>query len=257
MKKEKVLILWTVLALFSIVFVSCLNDDDSNKNIIGFIYEPIIISENNKDIVMKTQYGEILAPKLNKANPGEYYLTNFLMDTTIHPYTAYNLEYKRMGADTLRLLSAPKIENTEYNSQISNIEIYIKDKHADNLLKLKNDSAPVEFICMDSTFFVRPVFEGQARETAHELKFFINLLPVVGPGPHVDPVTLYIAAKATDKEISRNAYALNISTAFKRDSQSSDNGVVEFNLKFKTGVDSEGIDIYKDYRGNPVRLKIK
>lgn len=254
MKKGKSLILWTVLTLFSVVFVSCLNDDDSNKNIIGFIYEPILIGENDGDVVMKTQYGEILAPGLNKANPGEYYLTNFLMDTTIRPYTAYNLEHKRMGSDTLRLLSEPAIENTEYNSQISDIKIYIKDKHADNLLKLKTSLPPAEFICIDSTFFVRPVFEGKEMETAHDLKFFINTVEDLADGT---PVTLYLAAKTTDKEISRNAYALNISTAFKRDSQSSGNDVVEFNLKFKTGVDSEGNDVYKDYAGNPVRLKIK
>jgi hypothetical protein len=174
------------------------------------------------------------------------------MDTTIHPYKAFGLEYKQMGADTLSIASDETTASEEYNVPISDIKIYLKDPHADDFLK--DNVHSIRFICIDSTFFVNPVFEGRDREKVHELRFFINT--TVDPVADT-PVTLYIAAKETNKEISRSAYALNISTAFKKDAQASDDEEVEFNLKFKTGVDSEGNDVYMDYKGNPVKLKIK
>ncbi len=251
MKQGKYLMFGVVLTLFlSVFFVSCLDDDDDyNDDILKFIYEPILVESMNSSIAMKTQYGDILAPQLNQAKPGEYYLTNFMMDTTNRPYTAYNLEYLKMGADTLSISTALS-PSTEYNAYISDLEVYMQDPEANSLLKLSVLS-PTLSICIDSTFFVMAVLGNQ--DQRYELEMFTLSDALVTPG--VVP-TFYIRAKTTNAEISKRAYALNFSTWPK---STTTEGPTPFaiNLKYKTGVDASGNEIYADYKKNPVKLMIK
>ncbi|MDR1369726.1 MAG: hypothetical protein LBJ72_06330 [Dysgonamonadaceae bacterium] len=255
MKKEKILIFGVVLTLFVCSLASCLDDDNTNKNVLQFLYEPVLIQSDGGENVMKTQYGNILAPQLSQAKQGEYYLTHFLMDTIIRPYTAYAMEYKRMGADTLHASSGAM--PAEYESPISDVKIYIRDGNANDLLKPESsnsgDMMMAEFICTDSTFFILPEFEGSEKDLAHEFEF------ISGQASDVDPEynlpVFYLRAKTTTENIATKGYALNLSTILKSPEYVGA-GAIEFNLKFKTGVDSEGIDVYKDYKNNPVKLRI-
>jgi len=255
MKKGRLLVLGVVLTLFACSLVSCLDDNDSNTNIIEFVYEPILVKSNDgKAVNMVTQYGEILAPQLSKAEAGEYYLTNFLMDTTIHPYTSYGMQYKLMGADTLSVVES--IEKTDFSMvqtvPMSNVSIYLLDKNAESLLKSTEQA--INFICIDSTFFIRPEFSGSEKEKAHELEFFT----VEGD---VDSETsipnFYLRAKSTDRDIAQMGYALNFSSLPKvMDFHYAGDREIVFNLKYKSGEDSEGKDVYTDYKHNPVKLKV-
>ncbi len=248
MKKEKFLILGVVLTLFTMSFVSCNDDDDPNPNILRFIYEPVIVESNDGGKVsMETQYGEIQAPQLSIAKAGEYYLTHFFMDTTIRPYTAYSMEYIRMGADTLSIL-APGTQMSEgYDIPITDIGIFIQDKQAETLLKSDED---VKLICLDTTFFIEAAFEGSEKEKSHEFELVCS--PDSIDATNNLPI-FYLRAKSTDQKISKASYALNLSTA---PIVETGEGLIEFNLKYKTGVNSEGKDIYKSYKNNPVKLKI-
>ena len=250
MRKERFLVLGVVLTLFACTFVSCSDDNDSNTNIIEFIYEPILVKSNDGQVVsMATQYGEILAPQLSKAAAGEYYLTNFLMDTIVRPYTSYGMQYKLMGADTLSVVES--IDKTEeYNVPISNVSIYLQDRQAESLLKATEQD--VKFICIDSTFFIHPEFEGSAKGKAHELEFFTVLGEVE---TETGIPSFYVRAKSTDKDIAQMSYALNFSSLAKAMDMRGDREIV-FNLKYKSGVDKDGEDVYTDYKHNPVKLKI-
>ncbi len=252
MKKEKFLILGVVLTLFTMSFVSCLDDDDNNPNILDFVYEPVIIKSNDgSSVKMRTQYGDILAPQLNKAKAGEYYLTHFWMDTTQHPYTASIIDYKRMGADTISILPSGTPMTKASDISITDVGIYTQDAQAETLLK--SDVKSVKFMCMDSTFFVKAQFDGSENGKSHDLEL-VFALDSIDATNHL-PI-FYLRAKPTDQEIARDGYALNLSPLIGTTLYAGE-GFVEFNLKFKTGVDKDGKDVYKSYENNPVKLQIK
>lgn len=249
MKNEKCLTVGIILTLLSIMFVSCLdNDDHYNDDIVRFVYEPVVIKATDPKTTIKTQYGDILAPQMDgKAKTGEYYFVNFWMDKSVQPYTAFNIQGKRMGVDTVSIIT-DKIDD-DYSLPISDVKIYLQDPNV-NFLRDKNNEEPVQtFICIDSTFFIAPqmsVYDSHNQAYEYEL---------LAPADSIEngiPI-LYLRAKESVENYAKSAYALNLSALIKQP-QYAGKKEIKFNLKFKSG-ETSGEDVYSGYKNNPITLK--
>ena len=243
MKTKRFIIFGIISVMFSFVFVSCLEDNENvNDDLYQFIYEPIIVAKNDGETIMKTQYGDILAPQLSQANPRDYYLVNFMMDKTIQPYTAFRLQTKQMGVDTIKVVSS--IPSDDYDAPIADVKIYLQDPNVDILR-----SSPILpiFLSIDSTFFINPYFNNHS---VHELKFLL-LTNATDQGDQIP--SLYLHARPTTKDISKMCYGLNMSTLLQQPEYAGKKSI-QFNLKFKSGVDGNGNDVYKDYKHNPIEI---
>ena len=249
MEKKRFLFFGIALMLFCYMLVSCISEDNHRGNLVRFISEPVIVKTDNSKAVIRTQYGDILAPRLESAASGDYYLLDFWMDLSVRPYTACKIQGKKIGADTATIVTNG-IED-DYVSSFFDVKIYVRDPNANFLKDSYDDSRKIpKFICLDSVFFIKPIFED------HNQTYEIELL---APADSVDSESgipsLYLRAKPSVKDHSRSAYALNLSELIKQPQYEGKNEI-QFHLKFKSGEEkSSGKDIYKNYKRNPVSIQ--
>ena len=243
-----------VLFILLFQFTSCLNDDD-RKPIYFFYDEPVVVDQMGDYPTIRNQSNLFYVPELagdETLKAGDLLWTSFIVDLdnekdlpshfSTNYYIAEHFNYEIV--DSAKVIIPANAE--EFQS-------YLSDDY----------TAPIELsvlyhYAIDSLWFFGFKQRDQSNQLSHTYELILN--PELENGSYP---TLYIRSKQINasaeghgKARSRDGYIIfafdvNDFVDYYRQAISS-SGYVRFNLKYKTDVDVNGNDIYKEFMSNPI-----
>jgi len=241
-----------VLFILLIQFSSCIKDDDK-KPVYYFYDEPVVVNEVGENPIIRNQSYLFKVPELaeNKTlKKNDLLWTSFTVDLEDDPsndlakenkiYTARNFKYKTVDS-TKVIIPA----NTD------EFQTYLTDDYSDSI-----ESAVLFKYYIDDLMFF-----GFQQKGGSSQKYYTYELVLNPELENSNYPTLYIRSKlvtpspkeqASDKD-NRTVFAFDAAdfVVYYREYFAS-NPDTRFNLKYKTGVDSNGKDVYKEFMSNPI-----
>ena len=247
----KKLLVIPFLFVLSLGFVSCLDDDD---NPIYYFYdEPAVVeSLENNQVIIKTAYGNffVSGTENSKLNKGDLLWTSFTVDMNNQPtkdtLTAIHFKYYNIDSTKVTLPTNKK-----------EFESYLTDSFSDSF-----ELAVLYRTYVDSLLFFN-FTQKEAPNQTREYELVLN--------PEIENrnnfPTLYIRAETTELSQSENrsnkgkdntifAFDMTEFIDYYRKNISKTEPVT-FNLKYKTGEDKDGNDIYREFKSNPIPWNLK
>ncbi len=190
--------------------------------------------------MIETRYGTLLAPELNGKSffDDDLLWTNFEVNHDNQPYsdatTVSNLVYMQVYSSYIRTVPGG-IVTDEYTAPIDHM-------YPAPALKA------VRKILFCSFGHVAPADQTYAYEMFYD------------PEETADTPTLYVRAKKSNSSTGSNinlktCWAFEMTTFATRYKDPSSN-IVQLNIKYRTGVDDEGKDIYKTLEGSPISWEL-
>ena len=246
--KVKNLFVIPILFLMTWGFMSC---NDNPHSTFFFREEPAIVYDLSGDSypVIKTAYGNFSVPELVEKNveEGDLLWTTYFYVTTLDitrgdSLVAQDFRYEEVNEKPVALP-----ENTELFNK------FLDDDYSDSIQLAK----------LYPTYVERYLFFGFYHEDTASNDFIYEIVC----NPEIEAAnghpTLYIRAKKALPEELRNSPGISISriiAAFDMHEfvekyileVSHELKLVRFNIKYKTGIDSEGNDIYREFLSNPI-----
>jgi len=241
-----------VLFILLFQFTSCLDNDD-RKLVYYFYDEPVVVNQMGEYPFVRNQSVLFYVPGLvnnMSLKEGDLLWASFIVDSdnqeqpdlssNIKSYTARSFQYKTIDS-TKVIIPADAAE----------FESYLSDDY----------SAPIESSVLygyniDSLWF----FGFMQRDRPNQLSYAYELIlnPEIESGNYP---TLYIRSKQVNASteyqakdrLNRRVFAFDVAdfVNYYREKISSTD-VIQFNLKYKIGTDSNGKDIYKEFMSNPI-----
>ena len=252
-----------LVKIFGVLFIllfqltSCLNDDNKGEAIYYFYDEPVAVIQTGETPIVRNEAYSFHVPGLigdSTIKTNDLLWTSFVVDIgnkgapksvadTTYQYIAQNFKY--MKVDSAKV-SIPA-NTDEFESYLSDDYSAIMDLSV--LYKYKIDSL---------LFFGFRQKDRSDQTYIYELVLNPNIEENSGNHP-----TLYIRSKsivdltnATKQAQSKDGnviFAVDVADFVKRYQQTIANeSKLYFNLKYKTGVDANGKDIYTPYQNNPL-----
>ena len=243
-----------VLFILLFQFTSCLKDDGNKKPIYYFYDEPVVVDVTGNYPVIRNESDVFYVPELanNTAlKAGDLLWTSFIVDLNNEKdlplhfsrfiYTAEHFKYETV--DSAKVIIPANAE--EFQS-------YLSDDY----------SAPIESSVLynytiDSLWFFGFKQKDHSNQLSHTYELILN--PEIETGSYP---TLYIRSKQINaspespgkaRSKDGNIFAFDAAgfVDYYRKAISS-TGIIRFNLKYNTGVDAVGNDIYKAFISNPI-----
>ena len=252
---SRVFLNYGVLLLLLFQFTSCLKDKDYRDPIYFFYDEPVVVEQLGAYPIVRNQFNSFYAPGLadNSAlKEGDLLWSSFIVDlgnkdipsnlSTIK-YTAQNIKYEIVECSNLIVTA----NSDEFELILSNDFSY------------PIESSVLFRYAIDSIWFMGfKHYQNNSNQLHYTYELVLN--PVIEQNSYNSP-TFYIRAKQVNSpgpnkakdENGRNVFAFDVSDFVKYYKEEiSPTGLLRFNLKYKTGVDNEGKDIYKEFLSNPI-----
>jgi len=248
-----------VLFLLLFQFTSCLKEDDNRKPVYLFYDEPVVVNQLGDNPLIRNESYLFSVPELagdTALKAGDLLWTSFIVDldnqanTNPLQYTAKSFQY--------RIVDSAKViipaDTAEFQS-------YLSDEYSSPI-----ESSVLYPYAIDSLwFFGFRQREYSMQQAQSNFIYELILNPTIEKDGNSYP-TLYIRAKQTDASAStasarsRDGYLIFAFDA--ADFVKYWNNMVfpanvltdrvRFNLKYKTGVDANGKDIYRSFMSNPI-----
>jgi len=243
-----------VLFILLFQFTSCLYEKDDRKPVYFFYDEPAVVHQLGTDPYIRNQSNLFYIPGLTgDANLKENDLlwTSFIVDLeeqdyvdllSMKTYLAKNLKYDVV--DSSKVIIPADAEE---------FQTYLSDDY----------SAPIEASVLyryyiDSLWFFGFVQKDQSNQLGHTYELILN--PEIENNSSGYP-TLYIRSKQVNTSADNKAHDRYKREVFAFDvadfvnyyrAKTASTGLINFNIKYKTGTDSNGKDIYKEFMSNPI-----
>jgi hypothetical protein len=253
--------LMKILLLFAgVLMLSNCVDDDNKNNIVYFFDEPAVITSLNEGqglIYSPHASFEVSFPDDSSLKTGDLLWTAFVV----------NLDEKApmSSADSRSVIY--KTTNFSYQKVDSSKVIIPADATAFHSYLSDEYTAFIHEAVLYKDYLDKLLFFGFRRDALSEnliLDYEIVLNPEIEAANKYP--TLYIRSKKIettantsagrpDKNETVFAFDMTEYIDYYRKNISS-SGVVGFNLKYKTGVDEEGNDTYREFRSNPIKWDI-
>jgi hypothetical protein len=248
MKKSSKILGWV---LFASLFVACAKEE--SDRIVYFYDEPVVVETLDENSFIRSPHGNFVVPSLNSADvkKGDLLWTVFQINLDSKDrYPLYNdgpAYYKTIGFKYSIVDSSQVI----IPADASEFQSYLDDDY-----KAFIDQALLYSDYLDSLLFF-----GLIREKTENvlLDFEMILNPEIESRNGYP--TLYIRSKKIEI-LTRNSSYAGQETIFAFDmadfiKKYSNKNRVGFNLKYKTGVDEDGKDVYREFISNPIIWEIK
>lgn len=220
-------------------FYSC--DDDDDDPIWYFWDEPAFVRYSNDRPMLENAYGRFYAPTLNDTvSEGSYLLTNFVVDYGNQPrssdtLTVSGLRYSTLGKSEV-IISGGDMKD-DYTALISSAVLYPRS--------IINNVWFFEFAQVGS------------RNNSYDYEIICN---TDSAQQYNDKTiqTLYIRSKNNDQSSGSSTFKVFYGFDMNEFVEKyKDDKTVTFNIKYKTGTDSDGNDIYKPFLKNPITLPVR
>ena len=241
-----------VLFILLLQFTSCLKDDNAGKSVYFFYDEPVVVDRAGEHPIIRNESYMFYAPDLAKdttLKAGDLLWSSFIVDLDSQvsmdipqQYTASGFRYKTVDSAQVII---PEDTSTFHS--------YLSDDYSESI-----ELAVLYNYTIDRLWF----FGLKQQDRANQLRYVYELVlnPEIEKGSNYP--TLYIRSKqindspeklgtAFSKDETIFAFDVKDFEDYYRKSISS-TGPVRFNLKYKTGVDATGNDIYKAFMSNPI-----
>jgi hypothetical protein len=246
---KKAINLWTVF-LFVFSFTNC-SDKDKETVIYHFYDEPAVLETLGTNSVIRTPHGKFVVSSLedNSLKQGALLWTAFTVDmndkipeAATEQYRASAFQYKEVDSAKVILPADP----IEFNSCLSD-----------------DYSAFIYEAVLYKDYIDSLLFFGFQREV-HSNKLMFRYEIIRNPeieNPNGYP-TFYIRSKKMDLTVEHTGsqetvFAFDMAEFIREyRKEVSANSPVKFILKYKTGVNEDGKDIYRDFRSNPIAWEI-
>jgi len=237
-----------ILFILLFQFTSCLDNDHNEQPVYYFYDEPVVVDQmGNHPIVRNESYSFYVSELADNTalKAGDLLWTSFIVDLddqeSTDQYTAKDFRYGVVdSAKVIIPANAEAFESYLSDDYSASIELSVLYKYA-----------------IDSLWFFGFQQQNQSNYT-YELILNPDIEKDSGNNP-----TLYIRAKQIDNSEATNSgksyskgediFAFDVAdfVNYYRETISK-TGNVRFNLKYKSGVDKEGNDIYKTFMSNPI-----
>ena len=240
-----------VLFLLLFQFTSCLKEDNNGKPVYFFYDEPVAVNRMGDNPVVRNESYLFSVPELSgdtALKAGDLLWTSFIVDLDNDKelpaifskfyYTAKSFRYQTVGSSKVIIPA----DTAEFQS-------YLSDDYSSAI-----ESSVLYRYAIDSLWF----FGFRQKDYSSNFIYELILNPTIEKDGAGYP-TLYIRAKQTDVSTSARSTEGNHVFAFDAayfakywDNLKMSTGQARFNLKYKTGVDANGKDIYRSFMSNPV-----
>ena len=236
-----------VLFLLLFQFTSCLNEDNNGKPVYFFYDEPVVVNRMGDNPVVRNESYLFSVPELSgdtALKAGDLLWTSFIVDldnqtsTDSLQYTAKSFRYQIVGNSKV-IIPADTVE----------FQSYLSDDYSAAI-----ESSVLYRYAIDSLWF----FGFRQGNNSSNYIYELIMNPTIEKNGNNYP-TLYIRAKQTDASASARSTEGNLVFAFDAadfakywDNLKMSTDWARFNLKYKTGVDANGKDIYRSFMSNPV-----
>ena len=245
-----------VLFILLFQFTSCLDNDD-RKPVYYFYDEPAVVNPMEEYPFIRNQSDLFYVPGLadnTTLKEGDLLWTSFIVDLDDEErpdliidtqfFIARHFQYKTVESAKV-IIPADAAE----------FESYLSDDY----------SAPIESSVLypyiiDSLWFFGFIQGDRSNQLSHTYELILN--PEIESGNYP---TLYIRSKQVNASnehqakdrLHRKVFAFDVADFVNHydKNASSSNATRWFNLKYKTGTDSDGKDIYKAFVSNPISWK--
>ena len=245
----------SLLKIFGVLFMllfqltGCLDKNDQQP-VYYFYDEPVAVHQKDEYPVVRNEDYLFYVPELvenTTLKDRDLLWTSFTVDLEdqapniyygAHAYTARRFRYQTVDSSKVII-----------PADVAEFESYMQDDY----------SAPIELAVLyrykiDNLWFFGFKQRDQSNQLSHTYELILN--PEIEDDGNNYP-TLYIRSKQINAEEAQggaksrdgNIFAFDVSDF----ARYSSNGQVRFNLKYKTGVDSDGKDIYKAFMSNPIQ----
>ena len=251
-----------VLFLLLFQLASCVDLDNERNRILYYYDEPVVVDQMGDYPVVHNESYVLYVPGLKEntaLKAGDLLWTSFIVDLDDHNteaqlslsndvyYTAMNFRYKTVDSAKVIIPS----DAAAFNG-------YLSDDY----------STPIELSALfpyniDNLWFFGFKHNDNSNKTNYTYELILN--PEIENGQNYP--TLYIRAKQIDASAadSEKAYSIRDGNIFAFDVKDFANYYketfptknVEFNLKYKTGVDAAGKDVYRSFLSNPIPWTFK
>lgn len=245
--------------LFILLFqlTSCLDDGYYGKPVYYFYDEPAVVNSTEGYPFVRNESDLFYVPELvdNTAlREGDLLWTSFIVDlddreqpdiADIKFFTARRFRYEIIESNKVTIPA----DAAEFQS-------YLSDDY----------SAPIESSVLygyriDSLWFFGFTQRNQSNQLSHTYELILN--PEIENGSYP---TLYIRSKQVNTPTEYQAkdrqnrtvfafYAEDFVNYYREKISSTD--VIRFNLKYKTGIDNNGNDVYREFMSNPISWNFK
>jgi len=243
-----------VLSLLLILLTSCLKDDNDRRPVYFFYDEPVVVNQTGTLPVVRNESYLFYVPGLvndTALKAGNLLWTSFIVELDnqkngepaagAYQYTVVSFRYETV--DSAKVIIPANAE--AFNS-------YLSDDYSATI-----DLSVLYNYRIDSLWFF-----GFRQKDRFNYTYELILNPEMETGSNNIP-TLYIRAKhidastgSSDKAYSRdgnNIFAFDVADFVNYFRETiSNSGKAHFNLKYKTGVDANGNDIYRSFISNPI-----
>ena len=241
-----------VLFLFLIQLTSCLNDDNSKTPFYYFYDEPVVVTQTGAFPSVRNESYMFNVPGLagdTVLKAGNLLWSSFIVElgargdvdylaNSVYQYTAESFRYERVDSANVTIPESAEA-----------FKSYLSDDY----------SAVIALSVLYNYRIDSLWFFGFRQQDRSNYTYELVLNPEIESGSSNIP-TLYIRAKKIS-DTSNKAYSRDGNAIFAFDAADfvkyyretiSNNGRVRFNLKYKTGVDANGNDIYRPFMSNPL-----
>ena len=229
-------IVFSLLCMLMLGFSSCIKDGD---NVANFSMLAVVGSLHSMQPTIVTPDGTILAPDLLEhlyidLYEGDALLVSFSINYDNQPSTEYltasNLQYEKIGKSSPIPISGS--ESGEFSTPIEDLRY----------IYLVGNTLFFEFIHKapgDQKFEYEMTYN---REEDAEIPTIYLRAKKIGTGSMAEGTILYL-------------YAFDMRYLFMtyKDAENK----VTFNIKYKTGVNEDGMDMYDDWADNPYKIEVK
>ena len=250
---KRIYLIYAVLFTVIFQFTSCLNNDE-RKPVYFFYDEPVVVNQTGVYPFIRNDSYSFYVPELAEDTTlkvGDLLWSSFIVDLddkdypsvlSTFNYTAKNFKYQ--SVDNSKVIIPANVE--EFTTFLSDdytepVELSVLYRYA-----------------IDSLWFLGFKHKDNSNQLHYIYELILN--PEIENNNNNYP-TFYIRSKQVNSttanqakdEFGRNIFAFDLAdfvNYYQNDISS--NGLVRFNLKYKTGENEEGEDVYKEFISNPI-----
>ena len=249
---KKFLKIFGVLYILLFQFSSCLDLDENKNRFILFYDEPVIVDVTGKYPLIRNQSDVFYVPDISENSTlkeGDLLWTSFFVDLNKEPplvfskfcFTAENFKYEIV--DKVKVIIPANAEE---------FKTYLSDDY----------SAPIESsvlytYAIDSLWFFGFKQRDHSNQLSHTYELILNpeLENSSYPTLYIRSKQINASAESLGKARSKegNVFAFDVTDFVDYYRKTiAPTGLVRFNLKYKTNVDINGNDIYREFMRNPI-----
>ena len=240
---------------------SCLNDDEKGS-IYHFYDEPVVVSDTGEYASVRSEAYSFYVPGLagdTTLKKDGLLWTSFIVDTEEKPPLAFDTHYYTARHFRYQTVDSTKVIIPAGDNEFKS---YLSDDYSDPI-----ELSVLYKYTIDSLWF----FGFKHRNHSNQLRYTYELVlrPEIENQSNEYP-TLYIRSKQINSEKALgnahskdgNIFAFDVTDFAKYYKENyaekiASDGQIRFNLKYKTGVNTEGNDTYREFMSNPISWHFK